>query len=622
MKNLYIALSFGLLSCALFAQNKNTKVADKLFNQYEYVAATKEYLKLVENKKADAYVYKQLADTYYNIFNSAEAVKYYAKATESKQDAETYFRYSQMLKANGNYAAANVQMRKFADLAPNDMRAKTFNQNPNYIPKLLSKQAVYSIKTLDINSDKSEFGALLQGNELYFTSARNGARRDYGWTNEPFLDIYKSVKAETGTFALPTLVSSLNSKFHDGPVTFTKDGTTVYFSGDSFREGVFEKDKVNKVRLGRNNLYKATKEGDSFSNIKPLPFNTSAYSISNPSVSKDGKTLYFSSNMPGGIGAVDIWKVTINDDGTYSKPENLGSKVNTEGNESFPFIADDNTTLYFASNGKQGLGGLDIYQVDLSKSTDAVNMGKPLNSEKDDFAFTVNDASKIGYFSSNRVGNDDIFEATGICAFDILTIVSDGKSGKTLPNSKVAIVDDKNNIIATEVTNDQGEVNFRVECEKAYSIQATSDGYEGNVFAVASSSGKQAIVQAVLQPIQEIVKENEVVLKEINFEFNRSNVTQDGAFELDKLVQVLTLNPQMVVMVKAHTDNRGSDVYNLSLSDRRAKSTVQYILSKGISSDRISGKGFGESEPKVTCGDTCTEEQHAQNRRSEFLIVK
>ena len=622
MKNLYIALIFGIVSHSLFSQNKNTKTADKLFNQYEYVAATKEYLKLVLNEKGDAYVYKQLADTYYNIFNSVEAARWYAKATQSKQEAETYFRYSQMLKANGNYEAANVQMKKFADLSPNDMRAKTFNQNPNYVPKLLSKQPIYSIKTLDINSDKSEFGAILHGNELYFTSARNGSRKDYGWTKEPFLDIYKAIKAETGTFAIPTLVSSLNSKFHDGPVTFSKDGNTVYFSSDSFREGVFEKDKVNKIRLGRNNLYIATKSGETWVNTKPLAFNSSAYSLSNPSLSKDGKTLYFSSNMPGGIGAVDIWKVTVNDDGTYTKPENLGSKINTEGNESFPFIADDNTTLYFASTGKQGLGGLDIYKADLTANTEAVNMGKPLNSAQDDFAFTVNDATKVGYFSSNRAGNDDIFEATGICAFDVLTIVSDAKSGKTLPNSKVAIVDDKNNIIATESTNDQGEVNFMVECEKAYSIQVTSDGFEGNVFQVAASTGKQAIIQAALQPIQEIVKENEVVLKEINFEFNRSNVTQDGAFELDKLVQVLTLNPLMVILVKAHTDNRGSDTYNLSLSDRRAKSTVQYILSKGVNVDRISGKGFGESEPKVACGETCTEEQHAQNRRSEFLIVK
>ena len=622
MKNLYIVLSLVALSSSIFAQNKNTKLADKLFNQYEYVKATKEYLQLVDNKKADAYVYKQLADTYYNIFNTVEAVKWYAKATESKQDAETYFRYSQMLKANGNYEGANIQMKKFADLAPNDMRAKSFNQNPNYVPKLLSKQPIYSIKTLDINSDKSEFGAILQGSELYFTSARNGARKEYGWTKEPFLDIYKSVRAETGTFALPTLVSSLNSKFHDGPVSFSKDGNTIYFSGDSFRENNFEKDKINKVKLGRNNLYKANKSGDSWTNIKPLPFNSNAYSISNPSLSKDGTTLYFSSNMPGGIGAVDIWKVAVNVDGTYGKPENLGNKVNTEANESFPFIADDNKTLYFASTGKQGLGGLDIYQIDLSATKEAVNMGKPLNSEKDDFAFTVNDATKIGYFSTNRVGNDDIFEATGICAFDVLTIVSDSKTGKTLANSKVAIVDDKNNMIATEVTNDQGEVNFRVECEKPYSIQVTSDGYEGNVFPVAASTGKQAIVQATLQPIQEIVKENEVVLKEINFEFNRSNITQEGAFELDKLVQVLTLNPKMVIMVKSHTDNRGSDVYNLNLSDRRAKSTVQYILSKNIDAARISGKGFGESEPKVACGETCTDEQHAQNRRSEFLIVK
>ena len=324
--------------------------------------------------------------------------------------------------------------------------------------------------------------------------------------------------------------------------------------------------------------------------------------------------------MPGSLGGVDIWKVAVNGN-EYGTPENLGAKINTEGNESFPFIADDNATLYFASSGKQGLGGYDVYMIDLAKGTDAVNMGNPINTEKDDFAFTFNKAKNLGFLSSNRNGNDDIFSATPICGVDLLVVVTNAKTGEILSNAKVAIVDERKNIISTETSNEKGEVNFRVECDKNYSIQATKDGFEGNIFQMAKSKGPIARVDAPLQPIDVIVTPTEIVLKPIYFEFDKSNITQEGAFELDKLVQVMKNNDQLVIFAKSHTDRRGGDSYNLTLSERRAQATVQYVISKGIPAERISGKGFGETEPKVAC-DKCTEEEHSQNRRSEFLIVK
>lgn len=619
MKNLYIVLSFFAISSSIIAQNQDTKIADKLFQRYEYVKAIKEYQKLVDNGKADSYVFKQLADTYYNMFNTADAVKWYAKATLTPQDAETYFRYAQMLKSAGKYEESNKQMNKFASMLPNDLRAKSFKENPNYVPKLV-EGVTYTVASLPISSDRSDFGAVLYDKTLFFTSARNGSRKNYGGSGEPFLDVYTSIMGDSGNFSEPTPLTSINHKRHDGPVTISTDGNTMYFSSDSFRDGVFEKDKENHLKLGRNNLYVATKSGETWSNIKPLPFNSKEYSLSNPSLSRDGKTLYFSSNMPGSMGGVDIWKVSVNGS-EFGKPENLGAKINTEGNESFPFIAEDNTTLYFASSGKQGLGGLDIFQINLAKGTEAVNMGKPLNTEKDDFDFTFNKAKNIGFLSSNRNGNDDIFLATPLCAVDLLVVVTNAKTGEILSSAKVAILDAKNNIIATESSNEKGEVSFKIECDTPYSIQASKEGFEGNVFAVAKSKGPTAKLPAPLQPIDVIITPTAIVLQPIYFDYDKSNITQQGAFELDKLVQVMKSNDKLVIFAKSHTDNRGSDQYNLSLSDRRAQATVQYVISKGIPAERITGKGFGESEPVVPC-NPCTEEEYAKNRRSEFLIVK
>jgi outer membrane protein OmpA-like peptidoglycan-associated protein/tetratricopeptide (TPR) repeat protein len=621
MKNLYIALSFVVISITVSAQNKNTKIADKLFARFEYVDAVKEYQKLVENGKADPYVYMQLADANYNMFNSAEAIKWYKKATETQQDAETYYRYAQMLKAEGKYDDANKQMRKFAAAAPSDLRAKAFNENPNYIPSLLDKTKLFDVKSSEISSDKSDFGAVLYDNSLYFASARNGARKNYGWTDEPFLDIYKADYNTDGTITNASPVTELNSKWHDGPITISADGKTAYFASESYKEKQSSpKDKKANAKYSQVYLFSATKNGDSWGTPSSLPFNDKSFSNSNPSLSRDGKTLYFSSNRSGSVGGTDIWKVAVNADGTYGEPQNLGNKVNTEGNESFPFIADDNKTLYVASSGKQGFGGLDVYQIDLTNG-EATNLGKPVNTEKDDFAFTFNESKKIGFLSTNRSGNDDIFIVNPICAVDVLIVVTNAKTGEILANASVSILDDKKNVIATEMSNAKGEVSYKVECDRAYVVQASKDGFEGNTFAVTKSKGPKAKVDAALQPIDVIVTETEIILKPIYFEYDKSNITQEGAFELDKLVQVMKNNDKMVILAKSHTDSRGGDKYNLTLSERRAKSTVQYIISKGIDTSRISGKGMGELEQKEVC-NPCTEAQHALNRRSEFLIVK
>ena len=622
MKNLYILLSFVITGMTLTAQNKDTQTADKLYNRFEYVDATKEYMKLVENNKADGYVYNQLAESYYNMFNAKEASRWYAKALETPQEPEAHYKYAQMLKAQGQYEQANAQMQKFAAAAPQDQRAIEFKKDPNYLPKLKAQQKLYDQKSLSINSELSDFGAFLTNdNMLYFASARNKSRKTYGWNEQPFLDLYQSVANADGTYAEPTPVGSINTMYHDGPASISADGNTMYFASESFKENEFKKDKKNRLKMGQVYDYKATKNGQSWDNIKEASFNGPDHSSSNPSVSPDGTMLYFSSNMAGSIGGVDIWRVSINPDGTMGTPENLGTKVNTEGNESFPFITADNK-LFFASDGKKGFGGLDVFMIDLAKGTDAMNVGMPVNSAQDDFAFSFNQSKNTGFFSSNRDGNDNIYQATPVCSTEIITTVKDALTGVLLSNAKVSILDDRKNVIETRTSGSNGQVSYDVDCGKTFTIQIEKEGYESATMPVAKTMGTTIDIAANLNPIETIVTPESVTLNEVYFEFDRSNVTREGAFELDKLVQVLNKYPEMVIMVKAHTDNRGSDNYNMNLSDRRARATVQYIVSKGIAKDRISGKGYGESQPKVDCGANCNEEQHASNRRSEFLIVK
>lgn len=623
MKNIFLTLSFVFISTiSVKAQDSQTAWADKLFKRFEYLDASKEYLKLVGTGIKQNYIYNQLAESYYNMFNTTEAIKWYALSLTQPQEAETYFKYAQMLKAAGRYEESNAQMAIFASKNPKDIRAILFNENPNYIPKLLSKQKEFNLVPVTINSQYTDFGPkLTNDNVLYFSSSRKISKKKTGWKEESYLDVYQANLLENDSLTAPIEVEDINTIWHDGPACVSADGNTIYFSRDSRVIDDYEDIKNIKTKFSQMYLFKATKVNNKWSEVKQLPFNNKTYSISNPSISADGKTLYFNSNMPGGFGGNDIWKVDVSEGDVYGTPVNLGSKINTEGNEQFPSITEDNV-LYFSSDSRQGLGGLDIYFINLNKSENALNLGKPVNSEKDDFSFSFNTKRNLGFFSSNREESDDLYIAKPICNVETTIRVTNAVSAIILEGAKVAILDDKKNIIETKTSDVNGNVDFILECNTEYSLQVTKDGYESGVFSIAKNKGGKLIVPAPLNPIEVIIKPTEIVLNPIYFEFNKSNITQEGAFELDKLVQVMKANDKLVIFAKSHTDNRGSDVYNLNLSDRRAKSTVQYILSKGIPSGRITGKGFGESEPKVDCKEICTEEEHAQNRRSEFLIVK
>ncbi|WP_338731718.1 OmpA family protein [Mangrovimonas cancribranchiae] len=622
MKKIYSFLSAALIATLGFAQNNQIETADKLFETYQYVDAIDAYLKLVEEHEGNAHVYKQLADSYYHVYNVEEASKWYAKAVQTSQDAETYFRYAQTLKSQGKYKEANKQMDVFAKLLPKDQRAITHLENPNYIPQLADKSKLFEVEEIeDISSNQSDFAPVLSNNNvLYFVSARDESGKKDSWTKSPYLDIYKSVRSSDGTLSEPEAENGLNTPYHDGPITLSTDGKTMIFARDGHSTKMYKKLKRSKVKLGQQGLFKATLVNGKWSNIEPLPFNSTEYSVTHPSLSSDGKTLYFASNMPGGLGDTDIWRVSVNGN-SYGEPENLGERVNTAGKEGFPFIS-ENHILYFASSGRQGFGGLDIFKVDLSKNDNAINLGNGVNTKSDDFAFSLNSAMQIGYFSSNRSGVDNIYGATPICQFEAIAFVKDATTNQIIPQANVSILDKDSNILATQETAKNGQTNFQVNCKNNYTFNVVKEGFESATVTVDESKGEQIIVEVALKPINEMITETEVKLENIYFEFNKSNITSQGALELDKLVKIMNDYPDMNIQVKSHTDTKGSASYNLKLSERRAQSTMQYLISKGVDKSRLSAKGMGSTEPKIDCKSNCTKEEDALNRRSEFLIIK
>ena len=618
-----------LSSAILTAQSNETKRADKHFNKYEFVEAATDYLKLVTDGKADTYVYSQLAESYFNVFNTVEAEKWYAVALETSSEPEMVYNYSQMLKANGKYEESNTQLDLFASMRPADHRATAFRENPNYLPKILEKGKRFNVQNLAINSEVSDFGGTLKNGKLYITSARNSNRKTYGWNEEPFLDIYTAYVNDDGEFQTPSIIEqNINTKYHEGTVSFSPDGNTMYFSRESFYEKVYERDSITKYKISVLNLYKSINQEGQWSEAEALSLNGDSYSVKNPSVSADGKTLYFASDKTGGYGNFDIYSAPIDENGSVGDATNLGQKLNTEGQEMFPFISANNT-LYFSSNGHLGLGGLDVFFAKIvdGKVGPIRNVGIPVNGNADDFAFSINEETEEGFVSSNReggVGSDDIYsikKIQPICDVLVSVTVKDHKTGLILVGAAVSIQDADGNIFGTKTSNTEGVVEYIIECNIDTKLVGSKIDYESGFTLVAGTSEEEVSADLLLTPIDEIILANKVILNPIYFDFDKSNINAQAAFELDKLVQLMNKYKSIVLSAESHTDSRGSASYNLSLSERRAMTTAQYVISKGIDASRITGEGKGETMPSVECGGRCTEEEHQLNRRSEFLIL-
>lgn len=629
MKKIYtILLLIAVSTTIVSAQNSKTKKADNLYDRLAYTDAAQAYQKVLKRGTTDVYVFERLANCYYFINDTKKAEMYYKRVAKSKDaNPEAIYNYAQTLKANGKFSDYNTWMKNFAKLSPNDTRVKEFMKNPNYIPKIMDDMARYTATNMeDINSEYADFGGIVYGKDFYFASGRNTSRKTYQWNEEPYLEIYKATNVGGTMKNAELLNGDVNTKYHESNAVISADGKRMYFDRNDYFEGDYDKSAngINQINL----YYAENIDGKGWSAVVSAPFNNNEYSTGHPALSQDGNTLYFVSDMPGGKGGSDIYMVAINSDGSLGTPERLGDNINTEGKELFPYI-DSNGTLYFSSNGHMGIGGLDVFYAEAQGDGFGVvnNLGKGVNSSADDFAYKYDPTSQSGYVSSNReggMGSDDIYmvEAVEIpCEVTIAVLVINENTNAAVAGARVDLYDTMGNRLSSKTSNVDGMVSFKAACDQAHEVQGVLADFESNASKVAPANDQKVSATIALKPIEEIIVEDQIVLNPILFDLDKSNIKAQAAFELDKVVSVMNKYPEMVIAVGSHTDSRATDAYNLTLSEARAQSTVQYIISKGISGKRISGKGYGESQPKVSCGDTCSEAEHQLNRRSEFTIV-
>lgn len=499
----------------------------------------------------------------------------------------------------------------------------------------------YTIKNLAVNTMYQDYGASYSGgNTIIFASSRKSKSiRNKVWegNDQPFLQLYKGVFNEDGEITNVELFSKkINSKYHDADVTFTKDLKTIYFTRNNYLDKKFKKDTLN---WNLNQLYKATLNDKEEWEVKQMPFNNDNYQTGHPVLNSTEDKLYFISDMLGGYGKTDIYVVDILNDSTYSKPRNLGPNVNTQGKEMFPFV-DENELLYFSSNGYiDGMGGLDVYVTRLKDGIPvkkAENIGRPINSDKDDFAFVRKQGTNLGYFSSNRKGgkgDDDIYSFVELnpLNFDCIQyaqgVVRDRKSGALIPGALVELFNQAGELLESVIADEYGVFNFKVNCETPYKVVGSKQDYSIDSKEFITSNVHDLELELGLQiETTDFVLIRGLLMVNINpiyFDLDKSFIREDAAIEIEKVVRIMKKYPEIKIELGSHTDSRAPDAYNFKLSNKRAKSSIDWIIKRGIDPSRIKGQGFGETQLVNKCSNdvSCTEAEHQLNRRTEFVIV-
>ncbi len=642
MKNI-ISLFITILSFfsySSYAQQAKLEKAENKYEKYAYIDAIKTYERVVSKGYESATIFENLGNAYYFNAQYDQAAKWYGKLFSVTTDIipEYYYRFAHCLRSVGENDKANEMLKVYNKKSTNT-KGELYLKEVNYLEQIDANSGRYTIEDAGINSKYSDYGSSFYNNKLVFTSARDTGslgQRKHTWTNQYFTNLYfTDLTGDSLTTGIVNKFSkSVKSKFNESSAIFTKDGSVMYFTRNNYLDGKRGKD-ADRVTLIK--IYKATFVNNHWTIIVELPFNSDNYSTAHPALSPDEKTLYFVSDMPGKVGQSDIFKVSINTDGSYGTPENLGKTINTGGKETFPFVTDENE-IYFASDGHSGIGGLDIFvsKINPDGTYDEVqNVGRDVNSQQDDFAYLIDTKTRIGFFSSNREGGkgyDDIYKFREIkrlkCTQSLNGIISDLKTNEVLPNATVTLYDDQHVLLQSVNSDSKGSYSFDVECKKTYSVRAEKEEYSTNEksITIAGTTGKTELNLALEKALCKVAVGDDLGkcfdIKWIYFDLNKSTITPKAAIDLAKILDVMREYPEMKIDIRSHADSRASFKYNEILSTKRAQSTRNWLIENGISADRLTSKGYGETQLLNRCSDgvICTEEEHQQNRRSEFII--
>ncbi|MDX9750875.1 MAG: carboxypeptidase regulatory-like domain-containing protein [Flavobacteriales bacterium] len=711
-----IALAALLCAPAVQAQHLKNRLAEQAMEVFDHPRAAAIYEQMHAQGKAGPDELRNLAVAYRRMGDGPAAESALLRLMASGgQGPDDVLELADVMRANGKYDEALEWYGNYAALRPEDPRGLAYTDDPGLVARLLADSTSATIRTVPINSPQADLGMSILEELLLFSSARGegaGGKRAYRWDGQPYLNLYSALlKGETAEEPM-VMRKDINSRYHDGTVTYDSLAKRMYFTRNQVHYGVRSKARGGELKLGI--FFSDVVTGEfgqpEWGNLIPFDHNDPEHNLGHPCISPDGRHIYFVSDMPGGLGGTDIW-YSENLGNQWGRPQNMGAPVNTPGDEMHPFMWTD-SLLYFASTGHPGLGGLDLFRVRLTPSGagNVFNLGHPMNTSHNDHGLILIDDS-TGFFASDRpggLGSDDIYGCTIRPPVVRLSgVVVDKATQQPMPHAVVMVRDADGSVLARLETDARGAFDTAAAYRPAYRVAATHNGYHETMLMVDTDTGRLtdmvlemtkydraaagtvyhgetggplAGVKVVITDLQDRVldslvtdadgryefplseegdyrvkvdkdgffkqsaristrdqatpqvvtdfrlfplKVDQVVrLDHIFYDYNKHDIRPDAALELDKVVQLLEENPNVKIELGSHTDCRGRDAYNMSLSQKRAKSAVDHIISKGIAKDRLRSKGYGESRPSEDCAcETCTEEQHARNRRTEFRVL-
>lgn len=623
-KNYILLIAIGVLfisSCA----NMHIRKGDKHYEHLSFNKAIKHYEKAVKKGESE-HAERRLARSFVYTNQIKKAHEVYNKFIDSeKAKSFDYFNYGQVKMGVGEPLAAIPYFEKYLNTQPNDIVAQMLLASCRSVSARFRDTTLYELQPVITDGFENTFAIQEYKDGVVFNADKNALlnSKKSSWTGNSYLNLYYMEKNEEGNWLNPeALKGDINGPFHDGPATFSKDGNTVYFTRSNY---VGRRLKSNEDNVSNLKLFKAEQIDGKWKNVTPFPYNSDDYSVGHPTLSEDGKTLYFVSDMQGGFGGTDIYR-SFYKDGTWTKPKNLGKEVNTSGNEMFPYIHEDGS-LYFSSAAHNSMGGLDVFITYEHEDHWAhpENLNYPINTFADDFAFQLDDSGLTGFVSSSRADKDVMYEFKKNDPTFQLFGFAHIKGEKTpVEGVTVEITDAETGEVIKMKSGSDGKFKLKLKPEKEYLLLCTKEGCFTRTDNIVTKGLKYSEDFYADFLVEQIVIDKPIVLENIYYDFDKSYIRKDAALALDKLAKLLKDNPSINIEMGSHTDSRGPDNYNLVLSEKRALAAVKYLVSKGIDRKRLTWKGYGETKLVNECGNgvRCSEKKHQNNRRTEFKVTE